>query len=68
MECATNMDVESSGEAEHGMFPLAKESSDDAHPMAFTFGGDKVEEVEHGSFPSTKGRMELRIPSLSLHA
>ena len=44
-----------SGDAEHGMFPSAKESSDDAHPTAFTFGGDKVEKmVEHGSFPSTK--------------
>ena len=36
------------------MFPSAKESCDDAHPTAFTFGGEKVEEVEHGSFPSTK--------------
>ena len=39
--------------AEHGMFPSAKESSDDAYTMALTFGGELVEEVEHGSFPST---------------
>ena len=68
MEDATTMDVKSSGESEHGMFPSARESSDDAHPMAFIFGGDKVEEVEHGSFASTNGRMELRISSLSLRA
>ena len=54
MEDATTMAVESSGDAEHRMFPSVKESSDDAHPTAFTFGGEKVEEVKHGSFPSTK--------------
>ena len=38
---------------EHGIFPSAMDSSDDAYTMALTFGGEMVEKVEHGSFPST---------------
>lgn len=43
---------EPSDEAEHGMFPSAKEASVDANLMASTMGGEMVEHGEHGNFPS----------------
>ena len=45
-------DDESSREAEHEMFPSAKEASVDVPLMASNLGGDRVENGEHGIFPS----------------
>ena len=49
-----DQDGASSEEAEQGIFPSAMEASDDAYLRAHTFGGDMVDKVEHGNFPSTK--------------